>query len=117
MAAAAGIPPVPLEVQAGPGLAFVPVTDNTVVARGKTTTMRIPFGIGGSAQGFVISLPTTGAEVARVEGSALALKDLPGFNAQADLIPSSASPSRSSRSTPRCRTPSGSGRRRWRAGD
>lgn len=87
MGAAAGIAAVPVQMEPGPGLGFSAVTDNTVVVRGQRTTIRIPLSIGGKSIGFVMNLPTTGAEVARVEGTDLEVTDLPNYAAIPEGVP------------------------------
>ena len=82
-----GIPAVPLQVQAGPGLPPVPVENDTVVVRGESTTMWVPLVFNGSSSGFMINLPTTGAELARVDGTSLPLANLPNLASLQNFIP------------------------------
>ncbi|MBL0178278.1 MAG: PKD domain-containing protein [Gemmatimonadetes bacterium] len=86
MGASAGIPEVAVEVQSAPGGSFTPISNNTIVVRNSSTTIRVP-SIGGGTTGWVINLPTTGAEVGRANGTDLPVTSLSNFAAIPDGVP------------------------------
>lgn len=83
MMVAAGLPLVPIEVEAAPGTGYSPLVEGALVARSQTSRLRVTFG--GST---IVELHTrAGGQVGEMGGSSLAVEDIPPVQAAAELQP------------------------------
>lgn len=85
LATIAGLTAPAIEQQTTDGGPWLPVGADPLVARGSVLNIRLP-SILGSGKGLVLSVPTSGAEVARTSGGLLDLGGIADFTALGNLI-------------------------------